>query len=100
MTLRQDFAKSDSQFKRMQALRSAAIATDRSENERVARYSKQSGTIQSIVLGVHVIARASIKMKYYNNSEDFRSLNHDHKYFKYPGDFNKANKKEYSKKNM
>ena len=38
-----DFAKSDSNFKGNETLTSAAVATDRSGNERVVRLSKQSG---------------------------------------------------------
>ena len=41
-----DFAKADIQFKRNQTLSSAALATDRSGNERGVRYSKQSGIIK------------------------------------------------------
>ena len=41
MTLQPDFAKSNSQFKRTKTLRSAAVATTRSGNERGVRYSKQ-----------------------------------------------------------
>ena len=40
MTVQPDFAKSDSQFKRMQTLRSACVATTRSGNERGVRNSK------------------------------------------------------------
>ena len=44
-TLQPDFAKGDRSFKGNETLASAAIATDRSGNERVVRLSKQSGYI-------------------------------------------------------
>ena len=45
LTLQPDFAKGDRNFNGNETLASAAIATDRSGNERVVRLSKQSGYI-------------------------------------------------------
>ena len=46
-TLQPNFAKSDQRFNRKELLPSAALATDRSGNERAVRLSKQSGYINS-----------------------------------------------------
>ena len=43
LTLQLNFAKADRHFKGKETLKSAAIATDRSGNERAVRLSKQSG---------------------------------------------------------
>ena len=45
LTIQPDFAKADRHFKGKETLTSAAIATDRSGNERAVRLSKQSGYI-------------------------------------------------------
>ena len=44
-TTQPDFAKADEKFKRKEALTSAAVAKDRSGNERAVRLSKQCGLI-------------------------------------------------------
>ena len=46
ITMQPDFAKSDRQFKRKETLSSAAIATDRSGNERGVRLAKECGYIK------------------------------------------------------
>ena len=45
MTIQPDFAKANEKFKRKEALTSAALTTDRSDNERAVRLSKQCGLI-------------------------------------------------------
>ena len=46
MTLQPDFAKSDRKFNSEQTLSSASVASYRSGNERVVRYSKQIGLVR------------------------------------------------------
>ena len=45
MCIQPNFAKSDRRFNSNEVLRSAAIATDRSSNERAVKVSKRSGLI-------------------------------------------------------
>ena len=47
LILQPDFAKSDRQFKAIETISSAAVATDCSANERAVRLSKQSKRLKS-----------------------------------------------------
>jgi len=47
LTLQPDFVKPDRQFKAIETISSAAVATDRSANERAVRLSKQSKRLKS-----------------------------------------------------
>ena len=56
-TLQPDFAKSDGKFKAVELLLSSTVATHRSGNEQVVRYSNVSGYVRRGKYGKHNLKR-------------------------------------------